>query len=133
MATEEQHAVAVLAQINAGRPSGATWQAWDLDDLNELVSKPGNYVEVTVSRRPTDGGTIAVAARIDAWRIDTRVVGESVTNVRGIRTHIRNQLENVVLTIGGLATTPIQFETAEEILPDDQQFYGGSTSWTYTH
>ena len=124
---EQTHAAAVVARLNAILP--ATVRAFDLDDMpTELPSK---YVEVTVSRR--FGGALRSAAvtSISGWRITTRVVDQnSIPNARLSANTVRTALEFYRLAIGGKTSTPVQFETAEVIGPDDG-WWSGMTAWTY--
>ena len=133
-AAEELHLAAVLAQLNGGRPGAAAWKAWDLGDLADLEVKPTERIEVSVTRRYIgEGRRVSADQDFDGWRIDTFVVANDSTNARTLRAHVRTRLEKAVLTIGGVATTPVMFEAGAPIMPDDQKFYSGSETWTYTH
>jgi hypothetical protein len=125
VSTEEQHAAAVIARLNAGNAA-----AYDLDDLKALPAQPSIYTEVTVERRfggdSSLGGTIARAG----WRITTRTVAKTVSNAREMRNRARTQLVSARLTVDGKTTTPIRFES-EDPIGDDDGWYSGLTTWTY--
>lgn len=122
MATEEQHAAAVVAALNS---AGA--HAYDYDDVP--ASPPDFYTQVAVSRR--FGGTRRGSGEPvgQFYRILERAVANTVSNARNLRAKT-DALEGTVLTIGGQTTTPIEFESAQPIGPDDGWFSGART-WTY--
>ena len=122
---EEQHAAAVIAALAA---AGA--HPYDIDDLPATL--PSHYTEVYVARRYGGTSRNAGGSGATGWRIATRFVANSVTNARVLRTNATTALEGVRLTVAGTQTTPIQFEGAEDIGPDDGWF-SGITTWTYAH
>lgn len=122
MATDEEVAVAFIAKLSAlgGVPF----------DLDEVPSRPpDNYTQVTVTRR--FGGEQRSSGERDGrlYRATTRQVGKTVSNARNLRTKSAG-LEGAVLTIGSATSTPIEFETADDIGPDDGWFSGLET-WTF--
>lgn len=122
MATEEQHAAAVIAALNA---VGA--HAYDYDDLP--ATRPDFYTEVTVSQR--FGGERRHSGERDGelYRITARSVAKTVTNARLLRTKAK-ALIDTPLTVASATTTPVEFETADPIGPDDG-WYSGLLSLTY--
>jgi hypothetical protein len=122
MATDEEVAAAFIAQLST---LGAL--PYDYDDLP--APRPDNYTEVTVTRRY--GGEQRSSGERDGrlYRATARQVAKTVSNARNLRTKSAG-LEGLMLTIGGATTTPIEFETAEVIAPDDGWF-SGLESWTF--
>lgn len=130
-ASEQAHVEAVLALLNTALPGA--WKAWDLDELDPLAAKPAERIEVTVTRRYIQVGRVSTDQDIDGWRIQTRVVADIIANARELRRHVRARLEKAVLTVGTVTTTPIRYETGDDIARDDQRFWSGYETWTYTH
>jgi hypothetical protein len=130
---EELHAAAVIAACNTVLTPRA---AYDLDTLHKMPTKPPQYVEVSVTRRYIDGGVIGTEKSIVGARLVTRYVADTITNARVLRSDCRAALESATLTIEGVPTTPLQFETALPIYPDsppEVEGYSGLDSWTYCH
>lgn len=130
-ATEEQHVTAVLTQLNGGRPVSAVWQAWDLDELTD--PKPAQRIEVCLLRRSLEHSRVSSGPTIDSWRIEVRIVADTVSNARVLRAHIRAQLEDTALDVAGTATTPICYEGGDVLEPDNEKFWSAYETWTYTH
>jgi hypothetical protein len=122
MATEQEHSDAVVAFLNT---LGAL--AYDLGDVPSPA--PDRYTEVTVSRR--FGGEQRYSGLRDGqlYRVTARQVGKVYQNAQNLRAKIAG-LEGVALTVAGLVTTPVEFESADPIGPDDGYFSGLQT-WTY--
>lgn len=137
MSSEEQHATAVLAALNAAlaaAPFNGSVTAYDLDDLAEQQPKPTEYVEVTIHRRYSESSRACTDKGVDLWRVTTRYVARaSVTTARNLRDATRTTLEQARLTVGAATTTPVQFETAVPIEQDSEHWYSGLDSWTYAH
>lgn len=131
MATAEQHATAVLAAINAKLTAlTVPLTAYELDDVPEPL--PTAYAELTLSRRFGTATRLPGRQSRTGWRITTRAVAKGVTNARLVHEKTRQALEDARLDIGGVLTSPIQFET-EEPVGDDDGWFSGLISWTYTH
>lgn len=127
MATEEQHAAAIFATLDA---AGA--RPYDVDELKALKKLPNYYTEVTLSRR-FGGGPRRQSAQegTESYRVLTRYVAETVSNARELRRRTRAAFQDVALIVDGTATTPIQFETADAI-GSDGGWFSGADAWTYT-
>ena len=127
MSTEEQHAAAVLAVLNAAL---APKVAYEVDTLP--ATRPAEYVEVSLVRR--FGGEQRMSARSTAtgYRVLVRVVSKaSVSNARVMREKSRQALEYARLSVASRVTTPVQFEGGEPVGPDDGWFSGLDT-YTYS-
>jgi len=124
MATDEAVAAAFIARLAA---LGAL--PYDYDDLAAASPKPENYTEVTVTRRY--GGVQRGSGVRDGrlYRATARQVAKTVSNARNLRAKSAG-LEGVSLTVGSETTTPLEFETAQPIGPDDGWFSGLET-WTF--
>lgn len=95
---------------------------------------PKRYTEVTVSRRFGGNPRATSRSSVDGWRVTTREIGKDyAANARAERAAAHTALEDQRLTVDGVETSPIHFETAEAIAPDELPYYSGLTSWTYTH
>jgi len=103
---------------------------YEYDEAGAEDSLPAQYVEWTLSRR--FGGETRLCGGVStvSWRLTTRVVARTSTGARALRTAV-NGLERSVLTVGDYSSTPIDFETAEDIGPDEG-FVSGISSWTFT-
>lgn len=124
IATEEQHATAVIAAVNA---QAAFVFAYDFDDAPAAL--PQYYALITVTRR--FGGPMRFGGdkTQDLYRITTTCVGRTITAVRQVR-ELVGGIERLSLTVNGRASTPIEFETSTPIGEDDK-FYSGVSTWTY--
>ena len=125
MSTEEQHAVAVIAALNA-----ASAAAYDIDDLKTMTTLPNSYTEVTVSPRFGAPNRNPGSTGRTGWRITTRAVAKTVSNAREMRKRADVGLKYARLTVAGDQSTPIQPEGAEPIGGDDGWF-SGLTTYTY--
>jgi hypothetical protein len=125
MASEEQHAAAVIAALEAANP-------YEVDDLKELKRLPDFYTEVTLSPRFGGGPRRQTAQEgTQSYRIITRYVATRVASARELRRRTKAALQDVCLTIDGERTTPIQFETGD-VISADEGYYSGADFWTYT-
>jgi hypothetical protein len=108
-------------------------------DLGKVPGSKGNsgsippwYTELTVTRRFGGNPRVTTESGVQGYRITTRAVANSAANARNMRAKQHAALEEVVLVIDGEPTTPIKFESADPIAPDERMF-SGLTTWTYTH
>lgn len=127
VADEQLHATAVLTVLNAALPTQT--RAYDVSEVPD--TKPPHYVEVMLSRRFGGARRASADTGTGGWRIATRVVDkESVTDARNTASKVRDALEFARLAVAGKQSTPVQFEGAEPIGPDDG-WWSGLTTWTY--
>jgi hypothetical protein len=122
MASEDLHAAAVLAFLTT-----AGSNPFDLSKVPAIP--PDYYTEVGVVRR--FGGVQRYGGQRDGqlYRITERAVAKILKNAQNLRSR-SDALEGAVLTIDGLTTTPIEFESADVIGPDDG-YYSGLRTWSY--
>ena len=124
---EQTHAAAVVARLNAVLPAAV--RAYDADDVP--ATKPTSYVEVSVTRRFGGNRRSSANTATGGWRITTRAVDHtSIANARLTANTTRTALEFFRLSVGGKTSTPVQFETADPVAPDDG-WWSGLTAWTY--
>lgn len=118
--TEQEQLDAVVAALTAANAAPHT-----LGDLARLSIPPDYYNEVTVT--PTYIGTYDAAGApvVDGWRITTRAVAKTEGNAREMRRRAAAGLRGV--RVG--SSTPVLFESADPIAPDDGWF-SGLTTWT---
>lgn len=103
-----------------------------LQDLKTKDPERLYYNEITVSDRYGDGQLrLGVWLGTGGYRITTRAVGATEDAAYQMRELARTALEYAVLTIGDVTTTPVMFETAEQIAEDDG-WWSGLTTWTTT-
>ena len=120
--SEEPVAAAFIAALNANSAA-----AYDHDDVPATL--PPYFTQVTVSRR--FGGVMRGERPTSTlYRATTRAVAKNVTTAREMRRRAQVALEGTTLVIGGIETTPIQFEAEDAINPDDG-YFSGLTYWTF--
>lgn len=129
--SESTHTAAVSTAL--GTAGGAPY------DLGKVPGSTGNtgtlpqwYTELSVTRRFGGNPRVTTESGVQGYRITTRAVANSAANARNMRAKQHAALEEAVLVIDGEATTPIKFESAEPIAPDDGMF-SGLTTWIYAH
>lgn len=128
LADAQPVAVALLALLN-GWLDSISAQAYEYDDVAKMKALPNQYVEIMVSRR--FGGELRVSAgkATVPYRLSLRVVARTVAGARELR-RLCTALETETIAANGGMSTPIQFETEDDIGPDEG-FYSGLTSWTF--
>ena len=131
MPTEEQIATAVKTALDTALSSyGATAGAVKALDYDEAQGVTLEHVQVSAARRFAEVKRAGVAAQ-SPWRLQTRPVGNTVTNTRNIHQRVFIALSGVRITADGQTSTPLDMESADDIGPDDGKF-SGLTTWTFT-
>lgn len=121
--TPEEMATAAVALINA---KFSSTRAYELDEVP--ATRPESYVEVSVARRPIRGNQRHDGSpSFKGYRLTARFVAQSITNARLLEQKTTEALDFIAL---GPDVTPVEFETATSIDPDDGWF-SGVTSWTF--
>lgn len=122
MATDADHLAAVLAAYNATEKV-----AYTLDSLPDVL--PPRHLVVTVVRR--FGGVQRLAGVVDGrlYRIVARAVAKTVDGTQQMLEQVY-ALENQTLTFGAATSTPVAFESADSLAPD-QGWYSAGASFTY--
>jgi hypothetical protein len=123
MATEEQHAAAVVAALT-------TLQAhpYTLDTIP--TPPPDFYTEVVVHRR--FGGTQRGSGEREGelYRVLLRQVAKSLPNAQRLRAKSAG-LEEVALTVAGQSTTPLVWEDPGDPIGPDDGWWSGTQTLTY--
>lgn len=122
---EVAHAAAVRAALEV--PLGQ-WSAYDYDDVPTVL--PEMYVLISLSRRFGGQSRLDGTTALGGWRLTTLAVGHTIDEARFIRDASARALSNARLTVTGLLSTPVTFETEQPLVPDDG-WYSGLTAWTY--
>jgi hypothetical protein len=124
------HWDAVKALLSAS-PAGN--DVYDYGDVpGESSGNPGDlpeaFVVLSVSRRyaPPNNGRSAASG----WRISCRHVAKTAADARLIGTWVTDALNEVRLSLEGVASTPITHESTTAVEPDDGMF-SGLSQWTY--
>lgn len=128
MPTEEQHAVAILAALNAALVPIDS-RAYDLDEVPATF--PATWVTVALSWR--FGGERRASGEIGAqgWRIVTRCTARtSLSNARNLRRVVDSVLRDKRVIVAGEPTGRITFDSGQAIAPDSG-YYSGADTWTY--
>ena len=118
---------AVVEALNNALP--ATCRAYPLGQLP--ATRPTEYVEVVVTRRPGGNLKASAATTVAGYRGLIRAVSRtSVDNVLTTLETCRRALEFRRLAVGDRFSTPLQFETARPAGPDNGWFSGAEQ---FTH
>jgi hypothetical protein len=120
MPTEQQVANEILARIKAQLSGEAA--AFEPDEVPS--PRPGEHVVVTVVRR---AGGAPRSGRYSTTGWSAYVMAASQTaaqNARASLQEARQGLESVVITVDGVESTPIRFDSARVVGPDDGWFSG---------
>lgn len=130
--SEELHAAALVASANVALASGGLTnptKAYDVDDVPS--PRPRDYVEISLHRRA--GGEFRACGWVGttSWRVTARYVARSVSNARDLRKRITAGWEDIAITVDGIESTRLIFETAVPIGEDDG-YYSGLDSWVYS-
>lgn len=124
MPSEQDHFDAVHAFLTA---AGAA--PFELSKLPATL--PQHFTVITVSRMFAGTNRVGSLVGTNSYRITERSVARNDVSARELR-RLGSALEGAVLTIGDLTSTPVQFETADPIAPDDEKpWVSGLRMWTY--
>lgn len=131
--SDDDHATALLALVNARLAAMATpREAYEADDAPKTG---GNFVSMSLTRRFGGNGRVAgVDLSPSAWRVSFRAVGVGVTNARVLLSIVSEGVEGKRITVGGVTSTPLRFETEDAIGEDefDTNLWSGMRSYTYS-
>lgn len=127
------HAAAVKAALNAEL---SPKQALDYDEVPGLNGNagviPDVFVVFSVERRSGAPLRSSATTGRTGWRIAARCVALNVGDCRRAMAKVAAALNEVSLTVDGLATTPVQFES--DRAPEwDEDRYSGQALYTYVH
>jgi hypothetical protein len=128
------HATAVKAALNA--VLGPKAEALDYDEVPGMNRNPGPvpniYVAVSVERRAGAPLRQSATTGRTGWRVGARCVGRTVDECRWALFKVATALNEARLTIGGLDTTPVQFEADQAPEWDDGR-YSALALYAYVH
>lgn len=119
-----------LAVLNARLGAMATpRQAYTAD---KAPTTGGDYVILIVSRRFGGNGRLNGTISPSGWRLMTRAVGVGENNAAVLLDVSSQAFEDQILTVAGVTSTPIAFETEDPIAEDERNsdLWSGLTSWT---
>ena len=120
MPTEQQVVTEVLALINE-QLTGDT-NAFEPDEVPS--PRPAEHVVVTVARR-SGGSPRAGRYATTGWSAYVMAASQTAAqNARASLQESREALEGVVVTVDGEQSTPIRFDSARAVGPDDGWFSG---------
>lgn len=123
MVAEGDVLTAVVAAINAGLP--ASVRAYDHGKVPS--PRPNEFAAVSIVRR-AGGSPRAGRYSTDGWAV--YVMAASLTSSPNARNALRKAseaLENKTLTVGGVSSTPVRFDTGRPVAPDDGWHTGVNT------
>lgn len=126
-----QQAAQLLALINTRL--GAMDTPRTAYERDKAPQTGGDYVAITLSRRfggnQRYGGSISPSG----WRLTTRAVGTDLNNAGVLLDMCTQALEDQIITVDGVRSTPIGFENEDDIRQDDtdDNLWSGLRSWTY--
>lgn len=120
MPTEQQVTDSVRGLINAALP--ASVRCYEPDKVPS--TRPAEYLVLTVVRR--SGGTPRSGRYVTSgWSAYVMAASQTATaNARNSLEKARGALESVAITVDGVASTPIRFDNARPVAPDDGWFSG---------
>lgn len=126
-----EHTTALLALLNARLSTMTTPRQAYTDDKAPLTG--GDYVAVSLSRRYGGNGRLNGTISPSGWRLVARAVGVGQQNAAVLLDMIAQALEDKTITVTGVTSTPIAFETEDPIAEDerDADLWSGMTQWTY--
>lgn len=127
MPTEQQVATEALRIANAALP--ATTRAYEPSKVP--ATRPDEYVTVAVVRRsggrPRSGRYVTTG-----WALYVMAASKtSESNARNSLEKIRAALESQVLTVAGVTSTPVKFDSARPVGPDNT-WSSGVNTYTFT-
>lgn len=123
---------AVLAALNAPLSAlTAPWTAYDLDKLPQ--TRPDTYVGVSVYRRYGEAARMPGKQSRIGWATTVQLVSKSGSNARLLHKIVTETLEDARLSVNGVLTSPICFETEDPIAEEDDVWNVGTLLWHYTH
>lgn len=102
------------------------WEAKEAADLGNY------YTELMVAPRAGGAMRLGVWIGTNGFRISTRALGLSEDAAYDMRSRARTALEYANLPVDDGFTTPVMFETADDIEEENDGWWSGLTTWTCT-
>lgn len=99
-------------------------------DISSVPATATNFTQYEVARRFGGNSRSTARSGVVGYRVVTWAVARTVANAHEMRKRQHAALEGVRLSIGGKTSTPVAFESAEDIRPDEG-YFSGATFWTF--
>lgn len=129
MPTEQQVATEALRIANAALPAAGTARAHEPSKVPS--PRPDEYVTVAVVRRP-GGKPRSGRYSTTGWSLYVMAASaRSEENARNWLEKIRAAFESQVITVAGVASTPVKFDSARPVGPDNT-WSSGVNTYTFT-
>lgn len=130
MTDERPHAAAILAALNTALDPRVAYTRGKVPGLdNNAGTEPAIYAIVDLERR-NHAPTLRAGRTVRrGWRVSVRGVGRTVDEARWALARVSTALEGATLPVG-VGTSPLLFETADEVAPDGGR-YSGAVTYTY--
>lgn len=130
MTDERPHAAALLAALNTALSPRAAYTRGKVPGLdNNAGTEPAIYAIVDLERRNNTPTLRAGRTVRRGWRVTVRGVGRTVDEARWALARASVALEGAQVDVG-TPTTPLLFETADQVAPDEGR-YSGAITYTY--
>lgn len=129
---DSQQATQLLSLVNTRLAALATPRtAYEADDA---PTAGGDYVSMALHRRFGGNERVGGGLSPSAWRLVLRAVGTGVPNARVLLAICSEAVEQQRITVAGVTSTPIQFESEDPIGQDeyDLNLWSGMRTYTYS-
>lgn len=121
------HLAAIKALLTA-----ADAKPYTLDELARMTTLPSSYTEVHVMPRLPGEERLGVWSGTQSYRVVTRAVGRTQQAATVLRDRAADALQWTRFEVGGVTAGPITRELADDPIGDDEDWFSGTSSWTYT-
>lgn len=123
----EAHLAAIKALLTA---AGA--KPYDIGELAALTTLPTSYTEVHLMPRLPGEERLGVWSGTQSYRIVTRAVGRTAQAAHTLRDRAAEALQWTRFTVEGATAGPITRELADDPIGDDEDWFSGTSSWSYS-
>jgi len=130
---EREHAEAIKALLSAALAPFGVYEYGEVpgaDGNGDSELLPEVYATFTLERRFVPISRMVAAPTRSGWRLAVRPHGMTVNDAQLLASRIAGALDSARLVIGGMTSTPVQFESATAPQKDELR-YGGLSLWTY--
>jgi hypothetical protein len=123
----EAHLAAIKALLTA---AGA--KPYDIGELAALTTLPTSYTEVHVMPRLPGEERLGVWSGTQSYRVVTRAVARTHQAATVLRDRAADALQWTRFEVDGGTAGPITRELADDPIGDDEDWFSGTSSWTYS-